>query len=346
MDMKSTPTSFHDLSSLNKLREHKGSSEREALKAATKEFEAYFLNLMLKNMRSANEVISSEENPLTSSDVSFYNEMHDQQMAVNLSRSSNFGIGDILYRQLSAHLPKDESETTPHYTVNNAEPIRLPAKSNESKPGTPSSTAQVSLSFNEKVRSELPDNQTLTTQAVNQNEVNRKAFNQTLNHSTEKTPVFESKEDFIESVKPFALKAAQSLGVHPGVLIAQAALETGWGKYFGQDHNGKPSFNLFGIKADTRWSGDSVSTTTIEFSQGLPEKVRQNFRAYDSIKESFNDYVKFVQDNPRYQKALENNDDPKGYLENLHQGGYATDPNYADKIHSIFVRESLHQIAE
>ncbi len=332
MDMKSTPSSFHDLSSLNQLREHKGSSEREALKAATKEFEAYFLNLMLKNMRSANEVISSEENPLTSNDVSFYNEMHDQQMAVNLSRSSNFGIGEILYRQLSEHLPKDNDENTPQFTVNNSEPVRL-------TPQFEQKTKVDSINTNAEVK---PAIQTTVTNSPSQ------AVTASLKDEVqpEKVPVFQGKQDFIDSVKPYAVKAAQSLGVHPGVLIAQAALETGWGKYFGQDSHGRPSFNLFGIKSDTRWSGDSVSTTTIEFNQGLPEKVRQNFRAYDSIKESFNDYVEFVQENPRYQKALENTADPKQYLENLHQGGYATDPNYADKIHSIFIRESLHQIAD
>ncbi|WP_144395157.1 flagellar assembly peptidoglycan hydrolase FlgJ [Pleionea sediminis] len=352
-------TSFYDLNSLNSLREHNGKTEREALKIATKEFEAYFINLMLKNMRSANELISDESNPLTGDKVSFFNEMHDQQLAINMARSSNFGIGAALYRQLSESLPNEPAEKSEPANISPLNPLQRSAVINNKNTNSQSTSI---------IEQDNQINSTSDTRAMNhvmfgsarsgvninyQSESDQKRTNQDVSESSSNQSAinqtdfnFNSKSDFIDTVKPYAIEAAKALGVHPGVLIAQAALETGWGRFFGKNEAGQPSMNLFGIKADNRWQGDSIKTMTIEFNQGIPEKVRQKFRAYDSLKESFNDYVKFVKENPRYQSAIENVKDPKAYLEKLHQGGYATDPQYVDKIHSIFVREALFKLTD
>lgn len=357
-------SNYYDLNSLNQYRDQAKGSQRETLKAAVKEFEAYFLNLMLKNMRSANEVLGGEH-ALTSNDVSFYNEMHDQQLALQLSRSSQFGIGDMLFQQLARALPNDsDSKNDKLDTVNLAKstssevaPSRETLSIRETPSGeTPSSNSQdrhsilrsrtnTNINFgpslinnagdNKKVNVETSTLEQTNTQNTHSNQLNQ---HQSSEHST--------KKNFIEQVKPYAIEAAKKIGVHPGVLIAQAALETGWGRFFSKTNSGEQSNNLFGIKATGSWQGDSVSAMTIEFNDGIPQQVKQNFRAYDNIGESFNDYVELISENPRYQSAIENKDDPEAYLRNIQNGGYATDPDYAKKIHHIFLRESLNQIVD
>lgn len=325
---------YHDLNSLNSLRQQSKTSQRETLRAAVKEFEAYFLNLMLKNMRQTNKVFA-EDNPLSSNDVEFYNEMHDQQLALELSRSSKFGIGDLLFRQLSQHLPKDGGEKeTPIIKLGDGQSINT---NQINSPPNPYLLEKLKVQ-QVNVKSDVVDKSQSALLQTQKNELSKNVNGNTLQ--------FESKQDFIEALKPYAIDASRILGVNPGVLIAQAALETGWGKFLPKDSQGNPSMNLFGIKADSRWEGDTVSTTTLEFIEGIPEKLTQAFRAYDSLKDSFEDYIDFIQSNPRYQSALDKTDNPKEYLEEIQNSGYATDPNYADKIHSIFMREQLFKIAD
>jgi len=148
-------------------------------------------------------------------------------------------------------------------------------------------------------------------------------------------------ETFIDKLKPFAEKAAVALGLQPQALLAQAALETGWGKAQMKMADGKPSFNLFGIKADSRWDGKQANVSTLEFRDGVAKKERANFRAYESYEESFNDYANFLFENRRYQKALKSTDNPAAYFNELQQAGYATDPKYAEKIMSILRRGDI-----
>ncbi len=134
---------------------------------------------------------------------------------------------------------------------------------------------------------------------------------------------------------PAARKAARRLGLPPEALLAQAALETGWGAHVMRRPDGASSHNLFGIKADGRWSGERVSVTTLEYKDGVALKTRADFRAYDDWADSFEDYVRFVRDNPRYRRALQATDDAGRYFEELQRAGYATDPAYARKIRRI-----------
>jgi flagellar protein FlgJ len=131
------------------------------------------------------------------------------------------------------------------------------------------------------------------------------------------------------------MEAAKRLGLKPQALIAQAALETGWGQHLMRKTDGSPSNNLFGIKADKRWGGDRVSVDTLEFEQGVSVKKRAHFRAYDSLRQSFEDYVSFLQSNPRYREALSATADTGRYFTALQEAGYATDPDYARKIEAV-----------
>ena len=102
--------------------------------------------------------------------------------------------------------------------------------------------------------------------------------------------------------------------------------------------DGNSSHNLFNIKADRRWDGESVAKSTLEYRDGVAAKEVARFRAYESFEASFDDYVNFLQSNPRYAEALRRTDDPKQFVRALQDAGYATDPAYARKIGNILDR--------
>ena len=156
----------------------------------------------------------------------------------------------------------------------------------------------------------------------------------------------ESEQSFIQDLWPEANRVAQKLGVATEVVIAQSALETNWGQEIITNLNGQKSLNLFGIKADNKWEGGSISISTLEYRDGIAQQERASFRSYASLSESMDDYVSFLQNNPRYQQALENTADTNSFLHELQQAGYASDPAYAEKINSIMNRNSFMQTVE
>lgn len=153
---------------------------------------------------------------------------------------------------------------------------------------------------------------------------------------------WDSSDTFVRTIWPHAVRAGAQLGVDPQVLVAQSVLETGWGEHVRRSADGNNSFSLFGIKADQRWQGDRVSVSTLEFRDGTMQKEKAQFRAYDCVAEAFEDYVDFIQSSPRYQSVVQKagNDD---YIELLQNAGYATDPDYAEKIERIQNSELLNK---
>ena len=146
---------------------------------------------------------------------------------------------------------------------------------------------------------------------------------------------------FVSSVYPHLQAIAKEAGFDPDILMAQAALETGWGQHMIKDEQGENSFNLFGIKADHRWQGDKVQVSTTEYRQGMAVKENAYFRRYDSYADSVKDYVQFISENPRYQTAIEYKSKPKEYIQALQEAGYATDPQYANKVIRVSDGESM-----
>jgi flagellar protein FlgJ len=144
-----------------------------------------------------------------------------------------------------------------------------------------------------------------------------------------------TKTSFVQDLWSHAEAAGQVLGVDPKNLIAQAALETNWGRNLPQDGSGRTSNNLFGVKATGDWSGASVTSGTKEFQSGVATNTTSQFRAYASPADSFQDYVSLLRDNPRYWAALNTGADVQAFAAGLQQGGYATDPDYARKIGTI-----------
>lgn len=148
---------------------------------------------------------------------------------------------------------------------------------------------------------------------------------------------------FVRELWPHAEKAAQSLGVSPRTLIAQAALETDWGRRMIQKSDGSSSLNFFGIKADKRWDGARTHSATSEYVNGQKQTDTAQFRAYGSVAESFDDYVRFVRENPRYREALAHGGSDQHYAQGLQRAGYATDPQYAAKIEKVAGSSALQQ---
>jgi flagellar protein FlgJ len=140
---------------------------------------------------------------------------------------------------------------------------------------------------------------------------------------------------FVDQVLPAAQAAAQQLGVDPKGLIAQAALESNWGKSVPHDAEGRTSHNLFGIKAAGAWEGAAVTAPTTEVENGAAVSTRAAFRSYDNSTQSFQDYVSFLRGNPRYAAALNTGQNVQAFAAALQQGGYATDPDYAHKVSSL-----------
>ena len=155
-------------------------------------------------------------------------------------------------------------------------------------------------------------------------------------------PIAASREDFVRTYMPHAERAARALGVDPHALLAQAALETGWGRSTPYNANGECSFNLFGVKA-TGWSGASVNVPTLEFEEGIPVRKVERFRAYESPADSFMDYARLIATSSRYEKALGAGADVASFASALQRGGYATDPEYANKI--VRVADEVRTVA-
>ena len=143
------------------------------------------------------------------------------------------------------------------------------------------------------------------------------------------------REQFVRDLLPHAEKAAAEIGVDPRVLVAQAALETGWGQHVIRDGSGLSSNNLFGIKATGGWQGPRLSIPTLEYTDGVASRQRENFRVYDDLAAGFSDYVKLISGSERYSEAVKKAADPNAYLDAIQEAGYATDPNYANKIKAI-----------
>jgi flagellar protein FlgJ len=144
-----------------------------------------------------------------------------------------------------------------------------------------------------------------------------------------------TKNNFIQDLWPQAQEAGQVLGVDPRHLIAQAALESNWGQSLPQDSAGRSSNNLFGIKASADWTGAAVSGATQEYQNGVATNTTAQFKAYATPAQSFQDYVALLHNNPRYSAALNTGSDVRAFAAGLQRGGYATDPDYANKVAAV-----------
>lgn len=141
-----------------------------------------------------------------------------------------------------------------------------------------------------------------------------------------------SQSDFVQRHNNAAERVEQASGLPSGFMLGQAGHETGWGKHEIKMANGAPSFNLFGIKAGSSWTGKVAQVTTTEYVDGVARKTVARFRAYDSYEDSFKDYARLITRSPRYAQVSQQTDSAHAFASALQKAGYATDPNYANKL--------------
>jgi len=324
---------YTDLQSLDAIRKQAKYDQRSAIKAAAKEFEAFFMNMMLKSMRQASEVIG-DDSMFGSSQEKMFVGMLDEQMSVELSQKGNLGIAELLTRDLVG-----ESDTKrPNIPIDYfAAKSRVKTASKITEPNSTANSGQLNLAVMEVVTDSASEEVKVAKPFMEEkfSEFSLPTKSKKTGAS-EKKSLFDNAQDFISELLPAAERIAKNIGIDPKLLLAQAALETGWGKFIMHDDSGRPSFNLFGIKSGSSWSGDSVNIDSLEVENGTFVKKKDNFRMYENFEKSFEDYAAFLKNSPRYQSALELVKDSKKYVQSLQDSGYATDPEYANKILRIF----------
>ncbi|MFH5254428.1 flagellar assembly peptidoglycan hydrolase FlgJ [Burkholderia semiarida] len=143
---------------------------------------------------------------------------------------------------------------------------------------------------------------------------------------------------FVTEILPHASRAGAVLGVSPEVIVAHAALESGWGQRPLRHADGRTSHNLFGIKATRGWRGEVVDSNTTEYFNGEAVKTVERFRSYRNYANAFDDYANLLGGNVRYAGALNRGGDADAFAMGLVRGGYATDPRYAEKLAQVMAQ--------
>jgi flagellar protein FlgJ len=149
---------------------------------------------------------------------------------------------------------------------------------------------------------------------------------------------------FVQKVLPTIQRAAQALGVNPLGMLAQAALETGWGQRMPRTADGSPSLNLFGVKAGDSWAGARAVADTVEISGGVATQRRTAFRAYSSIEDSVSDFTKLLANSPRYRETVAAGASAQSYVEGIAKAGYATDPEYGNKLNQLLNSGTMRSV--
>jgi flagellar protein FlgJ len=307
---------FLDVNGLNSIRQDAKSGDKagkkDALEQAAKQFEAIFMQMLMKSMRKAQEVLESDS-PFNSESTKFYRDMHDQQMSLELSNNGALGLSELIVRQLGG----DSENFTPHNILRSDGNLDSRGSLRISEPALLSNVSTVNdSSAHQGSSKDRQTNGSIAAQAA----------------SMMQSPTFEQPKDFVSALTADAKRVQDKINVPFEVVIAQAALETGWGQKIIKTNSGESSNNLFNIKADSRWAGEKTHKETLEFENGAMVKKREPFRVYESIGQSVDDYLNLLTKSERYQGALENSANVEQFLHNLQSAGYATDPDYAKKI--------------
>lgn len=326
-------------------------ASRERLQTAARELESQFAQMMLKSMRSA-----SFGDPMLG-DNTMYRDLYDQQLAKEMTKGRGLGLAPMIERQLSRSLPAATTKAGPMAlgktvhggpmalgTVTGSGPLALVQNLPLAMPLSSSSGGAVYAGqaadglrhsgLSGSGLSLAPSRAGVSMPAVAPlpppPAPPADADLDTIVNPDAKIDC-SSPEAFVRSIWPQARQTARELGVSAKALVAQAALETGWGRRL---VGGDKSHNLFGIKSSANWRGAKVESATHEFVDGKRQNQRAQFRAYDSVQQSFADYARLMR-NDRYSGAIAAGDDANRFASALQKAGYATDPSYAAKISAI-----------
>lgn len=305
----------------------------QSAKAVAQQFEAYFLQLMLRSMRQT----LSQDGPFDSEQTRMFSGMFDQQVAQSIAQGRGLGLADMLLAQLQAQgtaapdVPagkglgrlQEGMPTLPEAALKSLErssPTRL-----EKNPVVLATLAQQAAAAEAD-----PVEEAGQTDAVAEPAEAVAAATTDTDGEAADAPL--NPRNFVDTLWQHAADAAAELGVAPQFLIAQAALESGWGRHELRHADGRNSHNLFSIKAGASWPGERVAVETAEYVNGRWERQQAEFRAYASYAEAFADYAALLKSSPRYAGLVNQGADAQAFARGLQSGGYATDPMYADKI--------------
>lgn len=292
-----------DVQGVDQLRFDAKQSSPEALKQAAQQFEAVFMNMLMKSMRDA----TPQDGLFESEQTRLYTSMLDQQLSQRMA-SRGIGLAEVMVRQLSGAMNGIPAGA-------DAPPIAdLGAR------GLPLNPPEVPRA--------LP----LAPPLVQPAPAPAAAAAPAAARSGNTPPHVDA---FVQRLLPHAHAASAATGIPARFMLGQAALETGWGKSEIRGADGQNSHNLFGIKAGSSWKGRTVDIVTTEYVNGKPQKQVDTFRAYDSYADAFRDYGNLLRNNARYQNVIAQGQDAAGFAHGLQQAGYATDPKYAQKLMSI-----------
>ncbi|MBK9019715.1 MAG: flagellar assembly peptidoglycan hydrolase FlgJ [Sulfuritalea sp.] len=302
-------SSVLDTGALANLKRQAKSGDPAANKAVAKQFEALFLQMVLKSMREA----TPREGLLDSEAGRLYESLLDQQLSLNLGGGKRgLGLAEMIEAQMNR-------QNAPLPTASEGLPLQRPPRAFP-----------------------LPEQKAMPLRieaVIDPLSAAGIAVSPAPTSATEVTPV---QRKFVDRLLPAALAAERSTGIPAHFMMAQAALETGWGRHEPVRPDGSSSFNIFGIKAGAGWSGPTVEASTTEVVAGLAQTRVERFRAYASYEQSFNDYARLLQDNPRYAAVLGVRE-PDRFARGLQAAGYATDPQYASKLERIIGGPALRQ---
>lgn len=291
---------FADTSGMAQLRLGAQRHDEQAARETAQKFEALFIQMMLKSMRDA----GFKSELFNSNQMQSYMELFDRQLALDMARQGGIGLADRIVAQMQP-------------------PGGMPPLSADGFPVP----ARVDIVPPPRFVAPLP--------AVDRGPA-AAAPAHAAGAVPSRAPAFADRDDFITQMLPLARKAAARLGVPAEAIVAQSALETGWGQYVMQRPDGTPAWTMFGIKAGSGWQGDTVTVTTLEIIDGQAVRERARFRAYGSAAEAVADYVHFLTSRSRYAQALQVGSDVAAFALGLQRGGFATDPEYANKIKRIY----------
>ncbi len=328
----SAPNLYMNMSQFSEMKLAAREDSANAGKAAAQQFEGLFIQMMLKNMRSAAIMDESQH----SSYMDFYTDMHDKQISMMMAKQGGMGIADLLERQLAKFTTEGKEAAgsigneLPSYRRGTVQAQMMPEQTLPMK-GMDYVASNPEVKTHEFYFNPVKDNEFVTGAEAS-------LVSETI------TPFYgwDNPNSFVNDLWSHAETAAAKLGVSANVLVAQSALETGWGRHAMKKPDGSIAFNLFGVKSSHGWTGPSVSQNTLEFRQGAMEQETARFRSYDSVSESLNDYVNFIQSNPRYSDALKHGGSDAAYIKGLHKAGYATDPNYSNKVIRIMQQSTFN----
>jgi flagellar protein FlgJ len=301
-----------DANGLNNLKQAAKESSPEAIKAVAQQFEAVFMNMMLKSMRAA----SPQDSPFDNDQSRTFTSMLDQQLSTDLAKKG-MGLSDVLVRQLSksgyannTNMQQAVSDDAP--SAVSPAPMTNPYSNSMNIPGMSSAPA--------------------ISNPASSNPANSRIL--------PAKPLSENALEFQQRMGAHAAAASRATGVPAHLMLGQAALESGWGKRELKATDGTASNNLFGIKAGGSWTGKVVEAATTEYINGVKQNRIEKFRAYDSYADSFKDFANMMRTSPRYENVMANLHNANNYAQAMQQAGYATDPNYASKLASVIQKVS------